>query len=60
MNPPVKHILLALLIGLDSSSFGQALTWTPTGAPSNNWSAIACSADGSRVIATSGNRLANG
>jgi hypothetical protein len=60
MNPAAARILLPLLLGLGSSSFGQEQTWTPTGAPSTNWCAIACSADGSQVIAASGNLLANG
>lgn len=33
-----------------SSGFGQ--TWTQTGAPLTNWSAVACSADGSNVFAS--------
>jgi hypothetical protein len=35
---------------------GQSLgqTWSPTGAPSNNWAAAACSADSSKVVAAAG------
>lgn len=40
-----------LLLGI-RSAFAQ--TWTQTIAPTNLWSAIACSADGTKVIAASG------
>lgn len=35
---------------------GQLLaqTWTPTGAPTNHWQAVMCSADGSKLFAASG------
>lgn len=42
-----------------SSDSGQ--TWTPANAPSNTWKAVACSTDGSRVVAVvGGNYLSPG
>ena len=41
---------LALAGGVSVS----AQTWTPTSAPTNGWASIACSADGTRVIACAG------
>jgi hypothetical protein len=41
-------LLLAAVYGLEA--FGQ--TWTLTSAPLTNWSTLACSADGTRIIAT--------
>ena len=38
----------------------QAQTWTQTGAPSNAWAAIACSADGSNLVAAAGGQVLNG
>lgn len=37
-----------------------AQIWTPTGAPSNYWAAVACSADGSRLIGATSISLTNG
>jgi len=42
-------LLLLFLLDPIVISFGQ--TWTPTAAPATNWSALACSADGSRLAA---------
>jgi hypothetical protein len=36
------------------ASPGLAQTWTQTGAPITNWTAVACSANGSRVVAAAG------
>ena len=33
------------------ASTDGGMTWTPTGAPSNYWAGVACSADGTRVLA---------
>ena len=40
---------LAGLLG--GSHFCIAQEWTPTGAPETNWSSVACSADGSKLVA---------
>ena len=36
------------------TSTNSGATWTPTGALSNSWSSVASSADGTRLVATSG------
>ncbi|HKW27919.1 MAG TPA: hypothetical protein VJT54_01175 [Verrucomicrobiae bacterium] len=43
-------LVAAVLMTADSIS---AQTWTQTSAPITNWQAIACSADGSKLVATS-------
>ena len=47
----VKLLLTSFLVSsaVISSAFSQ--TWTKTGAASNNWSSVAMSADGSRLVA---------
>ena len=52
---PTSRILCVFFATASAGlAFGQ--TWIPTGAPSNSWSAVACSADGSKVVAaTTGN-----
>jgi photosystem II stability/assembly factor-like uncharacterized protein len=42
------------------SGHAQSPTWTVTGSASNLWSAVACSADGSRLVAATGGQFANG
>jgi hypothetical protein len=51
---------LAVCAALFGGSKASAQTWTQTGAPTNGWTSIACSADGIRVAAVSGGQLANG
>src|SRR6266446_7000870 len=38
----------------------RAQTWMPTSAPSNVWSAVACSADGTHLVAATGSSTYNG
>jgi hypothetical protein len=49
----VKILLLVAAVWSGSNS-AFAQTWTPTGAPSKMWIAVASSADGSKLIAGSG------
>src|SRR3974390_662307 len=51
MNSPTVLALSGLVLSIPVT-FAQ--TWSPTGAPTTNWSAIACSADGSHLIAAAG------
>ena len=44
--------VIFFIAGLDSAS---AQIWFPTTAPSNNWTSVTASADGSRLVAVSGN-----
>src|SRR5712691_9502842 len=44
-------------LGLNAA---QAQTWTQTGAPSNAWAAIACTADGYNLVAAAGGQVSNG
>lgn len=53
-------LLLALILGVISRESSRAQTWTQTGAPSNAWYAIACSADGARLVAATGGQFVNG
>lgn len=46
----VKILCLAALSGL-TAVHALCQTWVQTGAPSNSWQAIACSADGSELVA---------
>jgi hypothetical protein len=50
MKPPALSYLLCALALLVATSSAQ--TWTRTSAPSNSWNALACSADGSHVVAS--------
>ena len=49
-NSPLAITALAGLTLLAGSAFAQ--TWTQTSAPITNWTSIACSADGTKVVAT--------
>jgi hypothetical protein len=50
--PPAVCPLILLALALGSSSLcGQDVNWTATGAPFTNWQAIACSSDGTKVVA---------
>jgi photosystem II stability/assembly factor-like uncharacterized protein len=54
-------LLLELtVLAMVVSRSGHAQTWTVTGSPSNQWYAVACSADGSRVVAATGGQFVNG
>src|SRR5262245_21020424 len=44
----------------DAAFVARAQTWTQTAAPSNKWSAIAVSADGSKWVAAAGGQFYNG
>jgi hypothetical protein len=46
--------LVALIFSFCSVFTTFAQTWTVTNASTNNWSAIACSADGSKIYASAG------
>ena len=55
------HFLLRVtILATVASVSGHAQTWTETGSPSNVWSAVSCSADGSRLLAATGGQFANG
>src|SRR5689334_2522757 len=62
MQAPPRRYLVALAFCSTCSICFAALgqTWTQTGAPSNSWSGVACSADGSRVVAVTRNYPTNG
>src|SRR5438874_1898424 len=47
----VKLLSLALLSSLHPHGIARAQSWAQTSAPVTNWSAIACSADGRKVVA---------
>jgi photosystem II stability/assembly factor-like uncharacterized protein len=49
-KPIRQRIAIVLLLTL-LSHHGLAQTWTQTSAPETNWTAVACSADGSRIAA---------
>jgi hypothetical protein len=49
----VGHLFLALVLSL-SLSGAAAQSWTPTGAPSTNWIALATASDGAKVFAAVG------
>ncbi len=51
---PLNIVLLVTILVTVDSMFAQ--TWMQTGAPTNGWSAIACSADGNKLVALA-NRL---
>jgi hypothetical protein len=53
---PVQRLGRVLVAGFISAVPACALgqTWTLTTAPASNWNAVACSADGSRIVAASG------
>jgi len=44
------RILLVASTALRTANFALAQTWTQTSAPITNWTAVACSADGSKLI----------
>lgn len=46
-------ILLVTVLGAGANDT-QAQSWLPTGAPTNAWAGIACSADGTRAVAVFG------
>ena len=48
-----RMLLLTGLMGFLPASFGFGQTWTQTSAPSNLWSCVASSADGTKLIASS-------
>lgn len=50
---PVAFILL-MSFGLLAPSLVSAQTWTLTGAPTKNWTAVASSADGSKLVTVAG------
>lgn len=45
----------AVLVTSSLESQGVAQTWTQTSAPTNSWRAVACSADGAKVVAVAAN-----
>src|SRR6478736_4914210 len=47
-------LLLYCLSRWAQSGFGQG--WTPTSAPKTNWNAVACSADGTKIVAVASSR----
>lgn len=52
-----KHLLLAMAVSgsyLDCANPAFAQDWTLTSAPFTNWTAVASSADGSRLVAVAG------
>ena len=51
---PLNIVLLVTIFVTVHSTFAQ--TWMQTGAPTNGWSAVACSADGNKLVALA-NRL---
>ena len=53
MKPHPSHWWL-ILISFLFPVFVSAQVWVPTSAPTNNWQSIACSADGTRVVAVAG------
>src|ERR1039458_2896324 len=48
-------ILLAASTALLTANFALAQTWSQTSAPETNWTAVASSADGTKLVATAGN-----
>ena len=59
MNPCRKSLwILGALLLLPRFTFAQA--WTPTSAPSNNWAAVVCSVDGSKIIVAAGGQFNSG
>src|SRR5437016_5705893 len=62
MNP-VRVISLICILSFfypEAAPVATAQTWAQTGAPSNNWSAIAVSANGSKWAAAAGGQFYNG
>jgi photosystem II stability/assembly factor-like uncharacterized protein len=55
-----RHLLGLAILAVVALESGHAQTWMETGSPSNLWSAVACSADGSRLLAATGGQFANG
>ena len=51
-------LLSYVMVLAGTPAFGQS--WTPTGAPSNSWAAVACSADGARLVAATSISSTNG
>src|SRR5258706_8592199 len=49
---PLLLIIFCGTLAAFDLALGQ--TWTQTGAPSNTWSSIACSADGAKLVAVVG------
>src|SRR6516162_8736497 len=47
----LRAVLLVLALSLASAWPLCAQTWTPTTAPITNWTSVACSANGSNVVA---------
>src|SRR5260370_33285503 len=60
MSTPAYLMVLALILGSTACESAHAQAWTQTGAASNSWYAIACSADGARLVATTGGQFVNG
>lgn len=48
--PRIRSVLVALMF-LPSAPQACAQVWTQTSAPTTNWTRVACSADGSKVVA---------
>ncbi|HSU56150.1 MAG TPA: sialidase family protein [Candidatus Dormibacteraeota bacterium] len=48
-------LIVAMVIS--RAAHAQSETWTPTGSSSNQWYAVACSADGTRVAAATGGQF---
>lgn len=46
-----KIVWLVILGSFSATNFLPAQTWIQTGAPSNSWQSVACSADGKRLVA---------
>lgn len=57
MKTSITGALFLLFLGIH---FMSAQTWTLTGAPTNGWVSVACSADGSIVAAAAGQITVNG
>jgi hypothetical protein len=52
-----RLLLGVTILAMVVSKSGYAQTWTVTGSPSNQWYAVACSADGTRVVAATGGQF---
>src|SRR5260370_15565269 len=60
MSTPAYLMVLALILGSTACESAHAQVWTQTGVASNCWYAMACSADGARLVATTGGQFVNG
>src|SRR5262249_55226087 len=54
-NMRAKYLFLVVIVfGALHTNLASAQTWTQTSAPSNNWTTVACSADGRNLVAVAG------